>query len=344
MKKLRWIALSAICLAWAASGFATCRVVRIAEIPVTVDQNRAFIDAQINGQDIKAMVDTGAAMSFLWQNEAQRLGLPIREVVDVHRYGVGGEAKAFAATAKHFQMGSFVGDQIDFNVVGTMTDARRAPLVLGYDFLSHFTTEFDLARGVIRLFRPEDCQPAQVLYWSNTYSLADLESFAAWDPKIKLNVIVNDKRVIAILDSGAGLSDIDQRTAERIGVIKAPTDSISTLTGVAGRPITTYLGYFATLAVGDEVLHNAKFQVAELFSADRVESAGSRIAYTPENIPQMLLGCDFFLSHRILVFPKERKLLFTYNGGPVLQAVRSVPAWNPDAQQGEGASAAVATH
>ena len=341
---LRRIALTGACLAWAASAFATCKIVKIAEIPVTIDHNRAFIDAQINGQDIKVMVDTGSGMSFLWQNEAERLGLPMREIVSEHMYGLGGEAKTFAATAKHFQMGTFVGDQLDLAGGGTMTDARRAPLVLGDDFFSHFTTEFDLANGVIRLFRPEDCQPVQVLYWSTTYSLAELGSFANWDPQIKLNVIVNGRRVLAILDSGAGLSDIEQRVAEGAGVVKAEADSTLAQTGISGRRVDTWLGYFATLAVGDEVLHNAKFQVGELFSADRVEKTGSRLTFAPENVPQMLLGCDFFLSHRILVFPKDRKLLFTYNGGPVLQAVRSVAAWKPDAQQGDGSAVAVATH
>jgi hypothetical protein len=37
----------------------------------------------------------------------------------------------------------------------------------------------------------------------------------------------------------------------------------------------------------------------------------------------MLVGCDFFLSHRILVLAKEHTLLFTYNGGPVFQLVKS---------------------
>ncbi len=31
----------------------------------------------------------------------------------------------------------------------------------------------------------------------------------------------------------------------------------------------------------------------------------------------MILGADFFLSHHILVASSQRKLYFTYNGGPV---------------------------
>ena len=31
----------------------------------------------------------------------------------------------------------------------------------------------------------------------------------------------------------------------------------------------------------------------------------------------MLIGADFFLSHRVYVANSQRKLYFTYNGGPV---------------------------
>jgi hypothetical protein len=36
--------------------------------------------------------------------------------------------------------------------------------------------------------------------------------------------------------------------------------------------------------------------------------------------PSMLVGCDFFLAHRILVLSKQHKLVFTYNGGPIFSA------------------------
>jgi hypothetical protein len=36
----------------------------------------------------------------------------------------------------------------------------------------------------------------------------------------------------------------------------------------------------------------------------------------------MLLGADFFLSHRIFVSNEQHKVYFTYNGGPVFSASR----------------------
>ena len=34
----------------------------------------------------------------------------------------------------------------------------------------------------------------------------------------------------------------------------------------------------------------------------------------------MLLGLDFIRAHRVLVAHSQRKLYFTYNGGPVFEA------------------------
>jgi hypothetical protein len=40
----------------------------------------------------------------------------------------------------------------------------------------------------------------------------------------------------------------------------------------------------------------------------------------------MLLGADFFLSHRILISDSQKKVYFTYNGGPVFNVGKPVTA------------------
>ncbi|MDP9010689.1 MAG: tetratricopeptide repeat protein [Pseudomonadota bacterium] len=55
----------------------------------------------------------------------------------------------------------------------------------------------------------------------------------------------------------------------------------------------------------------------------------------------MLLGADFFLSHRVFVAHSQNKLYFTYNGGPVFnltvapQATANSPADTPDTKPAE---------
>jgi len=52
---------------------------------------------------------------------------------------------------------------------------------------------------------------------------------------------------------------------------------------------------------------------------------GSNLARPVDDLPSMLIGCDFFLSHHIMVLFKEHKVLFTYNGGPIFQTVAQGP-------------------
>jgi clan AA aspartic protease (TIGR02281 family) len=328
MKSLRWIIGTALCVTFAPSVFAACKISRIGELPVRVEGNRLLVDAQINGQSARVMVDTGAAMTSLWQDAAARLGLPQEKTTNTRLFGIGGEARVLGTTVDRLQMGSFVGDHMHLAVVGTRPAERRPPgdLVLGDDFFSHFTTEFDLAHGAIRLLQTEGCQTQELPYWATTYALAELERLNPENAKIEVFVLVNGKRVRALLDTGAPISFIVRQAAESVGVVpgQAGTAPVAAISGIAGKPVQAWMGSFATFSIGDESMRNVQLRIGDLFSADRTEKPGSRLPQPLEESPSMLIGSDFFLSHRILVLAKEHTLLFTYNGGPVFQLVKSI--------------------
>src|ERR1700679_370669 len=205
MKSVRWIVVTTLFLGFAPSAFAACKIQPVGEIPVRVEGNRVLVDAQINGADAKVMVDTGSTMTFLWQASAARLGLALETTTGIRLFGVGGEARALGTMVQHFQMGSFQGHRMHLAVVGTRDRERRfsGDLVLGNDFFSHFNTEFDLAHGVIRLLLIDGCKTEQLPYWASAYSLAELGRLNPERPRIQANVLVNGKRVLAILDTGA---------------------------------------------------------------------------------------------------------------------------------------------
>jgi hypothetical protein len=69
--------------------------------------------------------------------------------------------------------------------------------------------------------------------------------------------------------------------------------------GLGSRWVETWIATFPSLKIGDEEIRNARLRFADLGEID------------------MLLGADFFLSHRIYVASSKGKLYFTYNGGPV---------------------------
>src|SRR6202007_2951184 len=70
-----------------------------------------------------------------------------------------------------------------------------------------------------------------------------------------------------------------------------------------GRDTTKeYLATFANFKIGDgEEIKNARLRIADL----------------GEDSADMLVGADFFVSHRIFVANKEHRLYLSYNGGPV---------------------------
>jgi predicted aspartyl protease len=346
VKLQRCIALTVLCLAIAPPAFTACTIAQIGELPVNIVENRVLIDGLINGHPVKVVIDTGATYTFLWEDAAARLGLPLETVSGLRLFGVGGEARVLGTEIKQLQLGSFHGKDMRLAVIGTKIrdPTREDALVLGDDFFSHFASEFDLAHGVIRLLRPEGCQPGQLAYWSKTYALAELER-SGDDAQILTDVLVNGKRVRAILDTGATTSIISQRAAEGAGVTRgsAATVPAPTIAGIAGKPLESWLGTFATLSIGDEAMRNVKLRIADLFTADAFEETGSHVRHSVEGLPSMLVGCDFFLSHRLLVLAKERKLLFTYSGGPVFESIKSSTSLKDGADHTQGSPARAAS-
>jgi hypothetical protein len=187
-----------------------------------------------------------------------------------------------------------------------------------------FTTEFDLAHDVIRLFRQEGCQPPQLVHWGNGYFLNDLYSMSGDDPHMQTNVLVNGQRVRALLDTGASVSYILAQAATRAGIVPGGKDTTPAQTthGVAGVAVESWVGRFDTVAIGNETIRNAKLRIADLNRNNKVEARGSHIPHIVEGMPDMILGDDFFLSHRVVVMPHEHKVLFTYNGGTIFQALK----------------------
>jgi len=71
----------------------------------------------------------------------------------------------------------------------------------------------------------------------------------------------------------------------------------------AGRyAVKTWIATFPVLKIGEEEVRNARLHVGDIGP-----------------LTDMLLGADFFLSHRIYVASSQTQVYFTYNGGPVFK-------------------------
>src|SRR5262249_32115661 len=167
--------------------------------------------------------------------------------------------------------------------------------------------EYDLANGVIRLLRPQgDCRKTSLAYWANAkqanYSVIDIEFASREEPHTRGEVYVNGQRMRAIFDTGDAVSVLTPEAARRAGVtLDSPGVRKAGIWYGMGHNVTqSWIAPFDSFKIGDEEVQHTQLRIGELLRDT-----------------DMLVGADFFLSHRILVASSQRKLYFTYNGGPV---------------------------
>ncbi len=172
---------------------------------------------------------------------------------------------------------------------------------------------------MVRLFRPVDCKPQQLAYWSNGYFLAKLEPPSAYDAKFRMQVQLNGKHTTAVLDTGSAVSFVSRVAAENAGVrLGSATQPGEDARGLGGSEHTRE-ARFDLLAIGNETVQHAKLQVGELFENTTMMGTGSMLPQKIEGLEDMLIGVDFLLAHRVMILPRDHQMLFTYNGGPVFR-------------------------
>jgi len=293
-----------------------CKIAKVVELPITMNSLRPTIDVKINNRDAKFILDSGAFYSMISSATAAEYNLKTTHApLGLRVIGIGGAADVRVATVKEFSIVGIILKNREFLVGGS--DVGTAGL-LGQNLLEQFDVEYDLATGVIRLFRTEDCDHTLLAYWlapGQAYSSMPIDRIEPWHPNTIGVAYVNDKQIRVEFDSGAFTSLLSLKAAERAGVKPdSPGVVASGYTSGIGRGVTKqYIAPFASFKIGDgEEIKNTKLRIADI----GVDNA------------DMLVGADFFVSHRIFVANKEHKLFLSYNGGPVfnLSQNRAVPS------------------
>ncbi len=320
-----WFAVILLCASQASNAKPACAINIIAEIPVRIAGNRPLIDGKIAGQAVRILIDTGSSTSFISEAEAKRLNLHLVGVDGLVVNGVGGQTRVFSTYVKGLQFGNVPPSNLRMLVIGPQKQKRNhvPDYVLGEDFFANFVTEFDFAHGVVRLLRKQDCKPEQLVYWSKEFSMGALDRASEDAPSINTTVELDGRSISAELDSGSRTSILTRSAAETAGM-HFDEETHSVVIGLSGQPLASWVRTFPSLAIGDnETVKNVKLRVADLFGTNAAIGTESRPRDLGDVSPALLLGCDFFLAHRIIVLFDERKLMFTYNGGQIFQVVET---------------------
>ncbi|MDB5480794.1 MAG: hypothetical protein JWO83_1847 [Caulobacteraceae bacterium] len=329
---VRWFCILGAAALTAASAPAAgaapiCQMQEVGELPIQFDHGRMLVEAQIDGRPARMIVDTGATNTLIFRASAIAMGLPIRPLAGVKFYGAGGEAGAGQVRIADFRVAGFVAHNDDVLVSGKQPVGAEQGL-LGADFLLQTDVELDVAGGKIRWFKPKGCAGDTVVYWGKAYSAARMVGSSAFK-KIDVRVQVNGAPVLAEMDTGAGPSILTPVAAARAGVtpVSEGVARAGDIHGLGARAMQAYIGVFQSFSFGDETIKNAQLRIADLFAADKEVRLGSHIPEAAIDAPEMLLGVDFFHSHRVYVSLGQRTVYVSYIGGPVFQTTsRALPA------------------
>jgi predicted aspartyl protease/Tfp pilus assembly protein PilF len=274
------------------------------EMPVTMVGSRAIADIELNGVKAAMIVDSGAFHSVLTTAAAQQLNLTVKPMPWGSRVeGLTGEIDTGFTTVKSLKLLDGEVPNVMFYVGGN-DESNGTMGLLGRNVLAATDVEYDLAHGVIRLiFADGDCGKASMAYWANgkPFSALDLSPDDTSDiPAIQADAQLNGTKVRVLFDTGAQ-STVSLRAAKRAGLSEADMEPIGRIYGAGHGNAAAWSATFKRFELEGEAVSNVRLTVADFQEQDF----------------DMLIGIDFFLSHRIYISKKQQRMYFTYNGGPI---------------------------
>lgn len=308
MRMLRLIvpalALLAPVPAMAGTG-AGCQIAKMLELPVTMNGRSPMVLAKFGAKEARFILDSGAFYSTISRANAAEFGERVMPLPTYFRVtGIGGDSSAAFITAKDFALGGIALPKVDFVVAGSDTGTAG---LLGQNILGLADVEYDFPHGAVRIMKTTGCAKTSLAYWAGDkpYTMVQLASPPAgpWKPHTIGTILLNGVKIRAMFDSGAQGSLVSLAAAKRAGVTPGSPGVIRTgfSSGLGARLVPSWLAPFDSIDIGGEAIRHPRLEIAEI-GMDNVD---------------MLVGADFFLTHRMFVSNANRALFITYEGGPV---------------------------
>ena len=299
----RLLAGIAVVLMLPGTALADCTISKFGEFPVTMRGLRPIVSATIDGKPVEFLADSGAFFSMITAGSARELKLVLQPAPERLRVqGIGGSIDVNVTTVTFGISGATI-PRVEFLVGGGEFGVTG---MLGQNFLGIHDVEYDLPHSAIRLMQTRGCEKANLAYWAKpgeTYSVMPTAPSETGDHHTIGEIEINGKHFRAIFDTGAGLSMLSRSAAARIGL--TPTtpgaEPGGLASGIGRQVVPTWIVPVETLKLGDETIEHAHLRIGEMGLLDG----------------DMLIGADFFISHRVFVANSQHRIFFSYLGGPV---------------------------
>ena len=289
---------------------AQCSIEEFPAVAVTMKGMQPLVWTKINGAPARFIIDTGSFWNMISPAARAQYHLPAGPWLwGVRLNGVNGSTAVRIASVRTFKFLDIPFRNAKFFVGGNAYGSGAVGL-LGGTLLRLQDLELDFARGRMRFIKTRHCSGVALAYWAQRLKepivLVRLRASSTRRPYLIGHASINGKRIRVLFDTGASRSVLTLRAARRAGITPS-SPGVKWLGSIGGgigrRWINTWIAPIATFRIGDEEIEHAHIVVSA------IHMPGLNIG--------MILGEDFFLSHRVLVAYRRRRLYFTYNGGPI---------------------------
>ncbi|MDR3528710.1 MAG: retroviral-like aspartic protease family protein [Rhizomicrobium sp.] len=277
------------------------------------DGRRLYVPVQINGQDKRLLLDTGAPISMISDDMVKALAIGTHQA-KVRLYAVTGSYTDRYARVT-LKIGRLNLGESEFMVSPGLNDGDEPDVVgiLGTDFLAMFDIAIDPAAKKLDLLDPDHC-PEKVIYWPAS-AIAKVPVERLRDGHIVVSLELDGKPVRAILDTGASGSTLRITAAHAFLGIEAgsaDTPAVGELNGTKG--LTTYRHVFKTLSFEGVAVANPTLTLIPEMTEEPLSSTplGTLIRVkNPAIKPELLLGMDILRHMHFYIAYKEHVVYFT---------------------------------
>lgn len=191
-----------------------CQLKRFSTLPIeTLRDGRIAVPFTADNQPLSFMVDTGGASITINWNAAKRLNHPVQQT-SRELIGVDGTRMNTYITVDSLALGGMTGQHLPIYVEAR--DFDDADGTLSPDILKGYDVDIDFARGELHLFSQEHCR-GKVVYWTRTGYIS-VPMDVNRTGHIRIPVMIDGKKIMATVDTGAVRSLMSLRTAADLGI------------------------------------------------------------------------------------------------------------------------------
>ncbi len=236
---------------------AACTTHRVAELPLTVFDEKLLVNVAINGSPEIMALDTGAGITVVSTEAAGRLNIPHDFDHHADIGGVGGANSAlFIGLVDTLDLDGLRLSHQALPIVDLpMRDSAGRPVAgfLGADVLSRFDVDLDIPGGRLGLWKATGCDTAPPPWDANADPLpVELDE----GHHILVPLRVDGVNLTAVLDTGAGGLDLTLRAGMRAGATDdaLEADPVIHGTGVNNRGWSGHMHRFHKIGFGGRTL------------------------------------------------------------------------------------------